>query len=729
MKTLLLLVSFALVGCQIADADVPKFAAPCKDGCANGFTCDEALDACVPTVAEGEGEGEEQPGRVLAFTVTPTNVAPGESVLVSWTTEHASGCSLEPGIGSVEPNAEHTEVMDQSPGDYGFQLTCIGEDGLSVSSALINAHVRRVHEGNLQLGSQADVNAAAGVEEVTGNVNATASIIGDLSPLAPLTIVRGDILFDGVTGLATLTLPALTTVEGQLRVVFADEALTSIELGALTTVGEHLTFMSLPTVASVNVNGLVSVGGNLTIGGYEYPSFPNVDAYSGGGLEQLTSLQIANLQTIGGWLDAESDFSLPSFVLPSLVSVGSGIYLYAVNATLVSLPLLETTGSGILITHCDALATVSFPALRTTGAVGDRLAQVFELIYANLYEPGFYDAGDIRFITNSATGEFGDPYDNTAIRNIDLSALEAVESGLYFDGIDVDAPHIDLGALTTAGALSSNFTDPISLPALQTIGLGGIHTTYADDRLIGLQNLTTVEGDFGVFDSAMPDLVALTRIGGQLQPALQRVGGRMVMRLAALAALEEVGTLMLTTGGLTSFAELSALTTIGSLRVSSSELTSLGLGGVTTITGSIDDNPNAISIQLNAELTSATLPLLVGDVPGAVNIADNTTLATIDFGGMVSVDALSIQGASLASTSACALTTVDGALDVFGTALASLDGFDALTSAGSITVTNNAVLPACFVDQLNGVAATLINTNNSGTDPVPCDDLGPPVCL
>jgi len=67
-----------------------------------------------------------------ALSVAPASIAKGESAKLSWTSENASKCDIQPAIGPVEPQGS----LDITPAaDTSYTLTCAGAAGTTTSSA------------------------------------------------------------------------------------------------------------------------------------------------------------------------------------------------------------------------------------------------------------------------------------------------------------------------------------------------------------------------------------------------------------------------------------------------------------------------------------------------------------------------------------------------------------------------------------------------------------------
>jgi OOP family OmpA-OmpF porin len=67
-----------------------------------------------------------------ALTVTPATVVKGQSATLNWTSQNASSCTIQPGVGPVPPQGARAII----PGDStSYNLTCSGAGGTVASAA------------------------------------------------------------------------------------------------------------------------------------------------------------------------------------------------------------------------------------------------------------------------------------------------------------------------------------------------------------------------------------------------------------------------------------------------------------------------------------------------------------------------------------------------------------------------------------------------------------------
>jgi outer membrane protein OmpA-like peptidoglycan-associated protein len=68
------------------------------------------------------------------LAVTPVSIVEGESAKLSWSSQNATKCNIQPKIGPVDPQGSMTIKPSE---DTAYTLTCFGEGGKSTSSANI----------------------------------------------------------------------------------------------------------------------------------------------------------------------------------------------------------------------------------------------------------------------------------------------------------------------------------------------------------------------------------------------------------------------------------------------------------------------------------------------------------------------------------------------------------------------------------------------------------------
>jgi OmpA-OmpF porin, OOP family len=66
------------------------------------------------------------------LTVTPVMITQGQSAIINWKSQYATGCDIQPGIGPVPPQGVRTITPDTST---SYSLSCSGAGGMATSAA------------------------------------------------------------------------------------------------------------------------------------------------------------------------------------------------------------------------------------------------------------------------------------------------------------------------------------------------------------------------------------------------------------------------------------------------------------------------------------------------------------------------------------------------------------------------------------------------------------------
>lgn len=194
----------------------------------------------------------------------------------------------------------------------------------------------------------------AGLEIVGNCALLTLDLPALLNIDGPLNIAQNDVL-------RRLTLPVVSGIDGNLS--FADNVLLErIDLPSLSAVtGDIRADDNLPALASIELPTLVTVGGDVLVGGGGGPPAGNA----------ITHLDLRALASVGGRL-AIATRSLPSLELPRLSSVGGGFIVSSNNVmSALVVPVLATVGGGVAIggEHFGnrVVESVGLPALTSIG--------------------------------------------------------------------------------------------------------------------------------------------------------------------------------------------------------------------------------------------------------------------------------------------------------------------------------------------------------------------------
>ncbi|BCS54351.1 OmpA family protein [Geobacter sp. SVR] len=87
-----------------------------------------------PVVAPAPKPVPPPPPPISSFTVTRATVTKGEPVTLVWSSQNASRCDIQPGIGVVEPQGSMSVVPEENT---TYTLSCSGAGGTTQSSAKV----------------------------------------------------------------------------------------------------------------------------------------------------------------------------------------------------------------------------------------------------------------------------------------------------------------------------------------------------------------------------------------------------------------------------------------------------------------------------------------------------------------------------------------------------------------------------------------------------------------
>lgn len=90
--------------------------------------------APAPKVVEPPPAAVVAPAPVptAALTVSPETITKGQSATLNWTSQHASGCEIQPGVGPVPPQGARMITPDATT---SYKLECNGAGGTATSAA------------------------------------------------------------------------------------------------------------------------------------------------------------------------------------------------------------------------------------------------------------------------------------------------------------------------------------------------------------------------------------------------------------------------------------------------------------------------------------------------------------------------------------------------------------------------------------------------------------------
>jgi len=94
--------------------------------------------AVAPAPEPARVEAPSPPAPVASLSVTPSSITKGQSTTLAWTSQNATDCDIQPGIGPVQPQGS----MGITPLDNtGYTLKCTGPGGATTSTAAITVLV------------------------------------------------------------------------------------------------------------------------------------------------------------------------------------------------------------------------------------------------------------------------------------------------------------------------------------------------------------------------------------------------------------------------------------------------------------------------------------------------------------------------------------------------------------------------------------------------------------
>src|SRR5690606_39198466 len=435
--------------------------------------------------------------------------------------------------------------------------------------------------GNITLLTQAQVDAfGTNCTTINGNLtighnNQTYNTtdITDLSPLAGITQVTGNVVIRRNHSLTTINLDALQTIGGTLT-VNEENSLTSVSLANLETVaGISFTVPSLTSLTGLNeletVTGNMSFAGNF---GIAFPTFDSLTSIGGNltcsNITVLTSFTgFANLTSITNNFSGSSIGEVSGFNI--LTSLGGIISQQNSNP----LTKFEFLGTAPITTTGNIHFETNAAGLNTFLSQGLNLRNVTSV------------GGFISLVNLGATSVTG--FDN----------LNSVGKHLNFWNIPNLSGTLHLGNLTSVGAAGNANEKYVNFQNVGASSITGLNLTQIGGYLQfwNTPNLTSV-----------PGLNNLTSVGGYVN--VQQTG------FSSLSFLQNITSLpnylhIRDNSALTSFTALNSLTTInGYLTIrGSSALTSLsGLENITSINGvlTIEQNNALISLSGLQNITS-----------------------------------------------------------------------------------------------------------------------------
>jgi hypothetical protein len=590
--------------------------------------------------------------------------------------------------------------------------------------------------------TNADLQALSGVSDLTGYLAISGSVT-DVSALACLTHVSGNLVIRKADVLTSFALPRLASLGGSL---VASEAarLTTVSLPVLASLGGDLgrsvALEFLPAFTSLDLRALPAMPSGFfitTVGSTAKPislELPSLAAIGGElSLSSVNGLKDANaflaLQSIGGALDIRSGGFGDLDGLRGVTEIGAGLNLSELSVARIDLGALTKLGRG----QQDLCNFANLPQLATLRVgklgkalcdltfldIGGRAATVLAVDFGALTEVAVglritrvNNLADLRAFANLATlGRGLLVSENDALETAVLPALASVAGSVDLDN-DRALTQISLPSLTSLGG-------DLSLVHLLTL------------KSASLPLLTTIPGGARFSELAVSNAVPLTldlRALTKVAEGLTLASAINLIDLSGLAKVAEVG---------------------GRLAVDSNPyLATLSLPALAKVGGRLqitdDKTLSAVSLASLASLGSEdSVSLLISQLPGLtslripelVSVPANLELRSASTAGVpltLAFDKLTIIGSTLRLDSnrglttlagLGALTTVNGSLLVSDMdALTSFAPWSALSAVrGSLSISNNDLLPTCQATALvTRLMSTVAGSFVAGNAPDAC---------
>jgi hypothetical protein len=449
----------------------------------------------------------------------------------------------------------------------------------------------------------------------------------DLDVLAPCARVTGDLDL-GADGLVDIQLPLLERVDGDVTVQPSD-SLATISMPELKEIGGNVTrgFLT-PVLASLEVPRLVSVAGSVFLeDGGDPIADVDVECLTavGGDLAPGAPLVAPHLATVGGDLGA-------AISAPLLTEVG-GELSYQQGA---DLPALARVGA-LVLTRTDA---ISLPSLVSVTGIA-RFCPVATTMAPTLALPALVRVGALRIC----------PW--PALISIDMPALRRVTGPGTLGGLNLGAaigvPSVSFPALLSIVG-TGTFSIPTTMDALTTAGVMLVNAPVGAPALTTASRITL---------NAPLAAAALEEVSGTLTSNFQSISFPVLLSAGAIKSNASVSVPALT--AVTDFVALTgtgafdagALRTVGGylriVRPGSAEPIALGsletVGRFVTLTGlaaSPVDLPSLLSVGGDFRLSDTgavelTAPALTS-IGEDLTIQDNDSLGQIDFSSLASLD-------------------------------------------------------------------------------------------
>ena len=500
----------------------------------------------------------------------------------------------------AEPLAQEPGDLTTPPGDDGgqavvkvlvrdFRLTTVAEAG-RLNQLTAEAATFRI-DGDLVIGwPDPSLSAVQGLVEVTGDLTVEDSGLLDLSDLAGLASVGGDMQIAGNAQLVSLRgLDSLTSIGGDMLIAGNAQLASLRGLDSLTSVGGFVSLRRNPTLAALSgLGSLTTVGTTLRL--EDNGDSLQIDALSG--LRSVGSLFIAGTGTL-------TDLR----ALGGLTTYGGGQLTIERNAALTTLHGLEAvTATSLQIDRNARLQSLTgLEGLRTVRAVSlnenPSLSSLEALAGAAGEEVGLLLIG------------------NQTLH--DLRGLEGITS-LSTVRVDRNAALESFAGLESVTRVEYDCWIRSNSSLASLAGLSRVAST-ADLHVTGNPLLPSLTG-----------LEALRAVGGELR-IRNNAGLRSIEALAGLATVSEL--VWIDSNDVLETVAFPGLSQqVASFQVTDhAALVSVDVGGLEGVAGSVWIDNNAALRSLAGSGSLAQIASLhIADNPSLVDISALDNLAAID---------------------------------------------------------------------------------------------------
>lgn len=212
-----------------------------------------------PDAGPGPGVDAGPPDvQILSFTADSETLAFLSGTTLRYNTANAQSCAIAPDIGAVQLPSGSRYVEAGTPGDsVTYTLTCQGNGGpVSASVTVVTTLVE--HPGNYTATTAAELSSLANINVIGGDLTLQGLAgVTDLAVLEGLVRVGGNLFVLSNPALTTVNLPYLEEI-GRALFVDSNPSLSAFALPALTGVGERLYVSRNPSVTQASIDGLVS---------------------------------------------------------------------------------------------------------------------------------------------------------------------------------------------------------------------------------------------------------------------------------------------------------------------------------------------------------------------------------------------------------------------------------------------------------------------------------------